>query len=80
MRALEKRSRASMVEALDDLAEKLLQGCDDGDITALKELGDRLDGKAIQQVDGNLILSHTFAVPLPSDTRSPDEWAQSTDR
>lgn len=53
MRALEKRSRAAMVEALDDLAEKLLQGCDAGDITALKELGDRLDGKPAQTIQGD---------------------------
>lgn len=50
-RALAKRSRVEQVEALDSLAEKLLAKCDEGDLTALKELGDRLDGKAKQQTE-----------------------------
>ena len=49
-RALEKRSRAAQVNALDELAEKLLENCDAGDMTALKELGDRLDGKTPQGI------------------------------
>lgn len=48
-RALEKRG-VSRIEALDALAEKLLEKCDEGDLPALKELGDRLEGKAAQQV------------------------------
>lgn len=51
-RALEARSRAKQVEALDVLAEKLLEACDAGDLGALKELGDRLDGKANQSISG----------------------------
>lgn len=47
-RALERRSRVEQIEALDELAEKLLALCDEGDLAALKELGDRLDGKAAQ--------------------------------
>lgn len=51
-RALEKRaqSRSDVIEALDELAEKLLALCDTGDLPALKELGDRLDGKAAQSI------------------------------
>jgi hypothetical protein len=52
-RALERRSRSDQLEALDALAEKLLQQCDQGDLTALKELGDRLDGKPKQTVGGD---------------------------
>jgi hypothetical protein len=51
-RALNKRSLASQKDALDELAEKLLVNCDAGDMVALKELGDRLDGKAVQAVTG----------------------------
>lgn len=51
-RALEKRSRAAQINALDELAEQLLLKCDEGDISALKELGDRLDGKAHQSISG----------------------------
>jgi hypothetical protein len=49
-RALAHRSRAKQIEALDELAEKLLELCEQGDIAALKELGDRLDGKPSQAV------------------------------
>lgn len=47
-RALKKRSKVDAKEALDKLAEQLLLKCDQGDITALKELGDRLEGKPAQ--------------------------------
>ena len=52
-RALEiwdKESRFEGKKALDALAMQLLQKCADGDISALKELGDRLDGKPAQSV------------------------------
>ena len=49
-RALEKRSGVDRVAALDALAEKLLEQCDKGDVHALKELGDRLEGKVQQSV------------------------------
>lgn len=49
-RAVEKRSRVERIEALDALAEKLLEQCDKGDVHALKELGDRLEGKVQQSV------------------------------
>lgn len=48
-RALDKRG-VSRVEALDALAEKLLARCEEGDLGALKELGDRLDGKPAQSL------------------------------
>ena len=50
-RALARRSKGDAILALDELAEKLLQACDEGDITALKELGDRLEGKPVQSTE-----------------------------
>lgn len=35
---------------LDELADKLLSMAADGDMQALKEIGDRLDGKAVQAI------------------------------
>lgn len=49
-RALAERSRKDQRDALDELAEQLLRNVSNGDITAIKELGDRLDGKPSQQV------------------------------
>lgn len=57
-RALEARSKVAQVNALDALAERLLLACDAGDMTALKELGDRLEGKpalALTGPDGGAI-------------------------
>lgn len=51
-RALEKRGGGDKIKALNDLAEKLLANCDQGDLSALKELGDRLDGKPAQAIVG----------------------------
>ena len=52
-RALAKRSGVDKIKALDELAEKLLAKCDEGDMQALKELGDRLDGKPAQTIGGD---------------------------
>ena len=49
-RALAKRSRVDQVEALDALAERLLALADEGELGALRELGDRLEGKPVQAV------------------------------
>ena len=53
MRALEKRSRLEQKEALDDIAEALIAKAAEGDMGALKELGDRLDGKPSQAIVGD---------------------------
>lgn len=47
-RALAKKSLVAQKEYLDDLAEKLLDSCSDGNLGALQELGNRLDGKPAQ--------------------------------
>lgn len=52
-RALEKRGGGDKIKALDDLAEKLLQKCDEMDMSALKELGDRVEGKVAQIIAGD---------------------------
>jgi len=51
-RALEARTRREGKEAIDALAEKLLQKAEEGEISALRELGDRLEGKAAQAIIG----------------------------
>ncbi len=51
-RALDKRTKLEGKQALDELAEQLLANCDSGDMTALKELGDRLEGRPQQSIVG----------------------------
>ena len=53
-RALDKRAlkkgNKSRAEALEELAETFLVACEEGNLMALKELADRLDGKPAQSV------------------------------
>jgi hypothetical protein len=53
VRALEKRGGGDRVVALDELAELLLKNVATGDMQALKELGDRLDGKPAQAIEAS---------------------------
>ncbi len=72
-RALAKRSRAAQIDALDELAEKLLSLCDQGDLAALQELGNRLEGKPAQSVSltgdggGPMVHEVVWRVVRPSD-------------
>lgn len=50
-RALDKRGAGNRMVALDALAEKLLSKCDEADMTALREFGDRMDGKPAAAID-----------------------------
>ena len=50
-RALDRRA-SERGKAIDDLADKLLDLCAEGDLQALKELGDRLEGKPAVAIVG----------------------------
>jgi hypothetical protein len=53
MRALERRKPTDeRIAAIDELADKLLDLVAKGDLGALKEFGDRLDGKPAQAIIG----------------------------
>lgn len=60
--ALERRGQGNKMAALSELADKLLAKCDEMDMSALKELGDRLDGKPAQAIvgDPDNPLNHVF--------------------
>jgi hypothetical protein len=53
LRALDKRGAGDRLQALDELAAKLLDLVATGDLAALKEFGDRLDGKPAQTIAGD---------------------------
>lgn len=65
-KALEKRGgQLGRMGALVELADKLLDKVQEGDISAIRELGDRLEGKPKQQLDvaGNLGVEVNWPVP-----------------
>jgi hypothetical protein len=77
LRALDKRGAGDRVQALDELAGKLLDLVATGDLAALKEFGDRMDGKPAQAVtvagddEGGPIrhsLTVGYADPPPTET------------
>ena len=49
-RAVEDEDPVSRRRRLDTIARKLIEKAEEGDIQAIKELGDRIDGKPGQQV------------------------------
>ena len=51
MRALKRRESKDPL-AMEKLADNLLRAMDDGDISAMKEFGDRVEGKVSQPVGG----------------------------
>lgn len=57
--ALDKRHPKGRIAAMEELAGKLLDAVSVGDLQAIKELGDRLEGKPGQQVtlDGEVKLT-----------------------
>jgi len=50
-RALDQKTRLEGKEALDTLAMELIKKCEEGDLSALKEFGDRIEGKSAQSIN-----------------------------
>ncbi len=71
-RALSARSALDRKDALEACANALIDKAMEGDMTALKELGDRLEGKPAQAVSlsGELAHKHTLADVLGSISAS----------
>lgn len=77
MRALARRKDDGGVDAgLDELADKVVAiAIDDGDVSAIKEIGDRMDGKPKQQTeltgaDGEPLLTGIDVRVVPTAVRS----------
>lgn len=78
-RVLENRAPLDVrKKVIDELAEKLIDECYQGDLAALKELGDRVDGKVPQALIGDSEsdpiriekLERTIVRPNASDSHS----------
>lgn len=49
-------------KALRNIARKLIAKAEEGDMQAIKEFIDRTDGKAVQQIDARVGVSHEDAL------------------
>ncbi len=63
----EKYGRKETLDNLVELAEELLVKCAAGDMVALKELGDRMEGKAHQSIEqtGEITVIHRKSDEVP---------------
>ncbi|MGI9047050.1 MAG: hypothetical protein ACR2FI_09755, partial [Burkholderiales bacterium] len=73
-RAVMRATENGDANKLDALADTLIKRGLDGDITAIKEIGDRLDGKPRQQAeitdaDGEPLLFPAVQIYLPQQDR-----------
>lgn len=59
--------------ALETLAKKLVMLGKEGDISALKEIGDRLDGRAVAQVEAT-INDERLVARMPEPAKDADDW------
>ena len=64
-RALARRSD-TVEGGLNDLADTFIEAVANGDAWAMKELGDRLEGKSAQSMDVNI-------------TKKPEDWLKELD-
>jgi hypothetical protein len=56
------------------IAEQLAKAAMDGDVMAIREVADRLDGKAKQQIDA-VVREERMVVEAPQREADPQEWA-----
>ncbi len=76
--------RVAVNEAFEDgdqkklrvLADKLVEKALSGDITAMKEIGDRLDGKAAQSVEMSGMEAPKYVALMPDHVMTPEEWQE----
>jgi hypothetical protein len=58
-RAVARRQGKTDLKGIDDIADKLLDAAAAGDMQAVREFGDRMDGKAPQSVDHSGMIATT---------------------
>lgn len=63
-KALELRCKSDGQKALVEIASAMLDKAQEGDMTAIKELGDRMDGKSPQAIDLNAQVKGNMTIEL----------------
>jgi hypothetical protein len=58
------------------LAEQCVTAALGGDMQAMKEIGDRLDGKPAQAIDMTAEVEHRYVARMPQKAQDTAEWQQ----
>jgi hypothetical protein len=61
-------------KTLRSIARKHIALADRGDIQAIKELADRLDGKPTQAVETAGEVTHRYVIEAPAPLATSEEW------
>ena len=70
MRAVKRRAKGKGAsQRLELIADKCVEGALDGDMQAIKEIGDRLDGKPTQAITGDPEQPNRLVVEIIDPTR-----------
>lgn len=75
MRAVKRATAGSDAQALEKVADAVVAAAIAGDMTAAKEIGDRLDGKPIQAIEGSSEVTH-YVVRMPTKPKTVEAWQQ----
>lgn len=71
---LEIKEAENSPRALRQIASKLIDMAATGDLQAIKEIGDRLDGKPAQALELSGETTHNYVARMPAPVKGMDEW------
>jgi hypothetical protein len=74
-RAIHRTADDGKTKRLEMLADQLVTEALKGDVSALKEIGDRLDGKPRQEIEATVERT-TFVIRAPEPAQTTEEWKQ----
>jgi hypothetical protein len=74
MRAIKRKAAGDDAQALERVADAVVQAAIEGDMTAAKEIGDRLDGKPVQAVESSTEVTH-YVIAIPAREQTSEQWA-----
>lgn len=58
------------------LADACVTAALSGDMQAMKEVGDRLDGRAAQSIEMTGEMEHRYVARVPDKAKTPETWQQ----
>lgn len=74
LRTRRKTGDLEAYRSLNMLADKLVSLALDGNTEALKEIGNRLDGRPAQAVEMSASIEHNYVARMPAVAKDADEW------